>query len=85
MAALGGAFSSLLKRSFLIPYPTSLLSPTHPPTLLSPHRMEVIIDYLKDKYNSAIVLLGLLPRGKNSPAQPSVYTPAIAAVNDRYR
>lgn len=44
------------------------------------------MDYLRDRLPSTdIMLLGLLPRGKSSLAQPSVFTAAIDAVNSKLR
>lgn len=44
------------------------------------------MDYLLDQLpTTEVVLLGLLPRGKSSFAQPSVYSAAINAVNDKLK
>lgn len=49
-------------------------------------RVGIIAGHLLDHLPGAdIVLLGLLPRGKSSLAQPSVFTAAINALNEKLR
>lgn len=50
-------------------------------------RVGVLVNYLLDKLPSTtnIALLGLLPRGKGSHVQPSVFTPAINSMNEQLK
>lgn len=51
-----------------------------------PCRTEVIVQYLLDWLpNTKVVLLGLLPRGKSSHIQPSIFTAATNDANQRLR
>lgn len=49
-------------------------------------RVEVIVRYLLAKLPSSdLLLLGLLPRGKNGHLQPSMYTAGINKANNLYK
>lgn len=50
-------------------------------------RIKIIVNYLLDKLppSSDVALLGVLPRGKGSHLQPSVFSGGINSLNEKLK